>query len=273
MPPPDNVRFELGVVEAELQLGRQERARTHLHSLLERHPRVARGWFLQGGITASEGRHEEAARAFESAIEYGHQSAPTYLNLAVAQLSKGDRNGARRNLETALEKDPNLAAAHYYIGILAFKDGDTRQAVALLERAASLEPDEGRTYLALAEAYVKTRRFEDAQKAATTAAAASAELAPRALYWKGLAHHESIQYPQAEASYREAIALGLDDAEVHLNLGRALYAMAKHEESLVAVGDALERRPEQGEAHLLQGKIQTELRDYEAALFHLERCQ
>jgi tetratricopeptide (TPR) repeat protein len=272
LPPPENVRFELGVVETELELELEEKARGHLESLLERHPRVARGWFLLGVIEANEGRHHEAARAFESAIQHGHRSAQTYLNHAVASISMGDRNAALRSLAVALERDPSLAAAHYYSGILALEDGQDRQGIGFLEQAASLEPDEPRAYLALAEAYLKTRRYKDAREAAATAANLSDELAPRALYWKGLAHHEGIEYSLAEASYREAIALGLDDAEVHLNLGRALYAMAKHEEALAAVADALARGPGIGEAHLLKGKIEIELRHYESALSHLERA-
>ena len=101
-------------------------------------------------------------------------------------------------------------------------------------------------------------RINQALEAAEKASQ-SPKLAPQAYYWKGLAHHLGVQYPEAEVAYREAISRGLDSVEIHLNLGRALYAMAKEEQAAVAVDAALERAPDKGESHLLMGRIQQEL--------------
>lgn len=270
-PPPQNIRFILGLAEARLELEERDEARRLLEALLLRHPRVARAWYLRGLIDAELGSYADAQSHFQKALEHGHGTADTYLNLGIALASLEDSEAALESIERALELNPALAAAHYYKGLLLFHRGDMLAAVESLERAASIEPEEARTFLALAEVYMSLHRVPQALEAAEKASQSEA-LAARALYWKGLAHHESIEYLEAEEAYRASIAQGLDTAAVHLNLARALYAMAKHPEALDAVNQALERTPEAGEAHLLKGKILMEQREYETALAHLERA-
>ena len=59
---------------------------------------------------------------------------------------------------------------------------------------------------------------------------------------------------------------------MHLNLGRVLYAMARYEDADKSVTIVVEREPDNGEAWLLEGKIDLELRRYDAALDHLNRA-
>ncbi|MFQ5789099.1 MAG: tetratricopeptide repeat protein [Acidobacteriota bacterium] len=270
-PPPQNIRVVLGLAESKLGLGRREEARRLLDALLARHPRVARGWYLRGLIEAEENKYAESTSSFQKAIDYGYQAAETYLNLGMAHAAVGDPTSALAAFDQALEQDPHLAAAYYYKGVLRFEQGEAADAVQLLERSAAFEPEEPRTFLALAEAYLKLGRLHQALQAAENASQ-STTLSARALYVKGLVHHERIEYPEAEAAYREAIALGLDSGELYLNLGRALYAMARHGEAKEAVDEALHRDADAGEGHLLQGKVQVERREYDDALKHLDRA-
>lgn len=268
LPPPDNIRFVLGMSESQIRLGRLDEAGRELETLLSRHPRAARGWFLIGLIEAEKKRYTEAASDFEKAITHGYRNAECYLNLGMAQASAGRREEALANLDLALERNPDLAAAYYYKGVLLLGGGEARRAVDPLERAASLEPDEPRTYLALAEAYLGLHHIPQALAAADKVTGID-DLAARAYYYKGLAYHDTDKYAEAEEAYRNAIARGADSAEVYLNLARALFALAKPEEALQSIGEALRRTPDDPEARLLKGKAHLELRQNDLALEEL----
>jgi tetratricopeptide (TPR) repeat protein len=271
-PPPRNVRFEVGLAECSLRLGRKSDARARLADLLARHPRAARAWFLRGLLEAEDQKYPEATSSFRNAIEHGYPEAEAQLNLGMALVAAGERNAAREAFRRTLQIDPRRAGALYYLGVLALEDRNPEDAVRHLERAAAIERSEPRTFLALAEGYTKLGRYEEGLQAAAKATA-SPELAPRAHYAMGLAHHERLDYEQAEASYRKAVELGLDSAESRLNQGRALYGMAKHDEARAALLGALEREPDLAAAHLQLGKVLTELRDYRAAAEHLARAR
>ena len=239
-PPPQQIRYVLGLAEAHMGQERPEEARAVLNDLTARHPKVARAYFLLGLIQAEAKSYAKAVPLFEAAIDNGYQIADAYLNLGMARAAAADDSGARDALDESIRREPDLAAAYYYLGILRLEADSPYEAIDLLERAASLEPDEPRTFLALAEAHLKLDQLIQALLAAEKAAAPS-RLGGRGHYTKGLVHHERLEYPEAESEYEKALSLGLDLPHVHLNLGRVLYAMARHEDADKSVTIVVER--------------------------------
>ncbi|MCE9520362.1 MAG: tetratricopeptide repeat protein [Verrucomicrobia bacterium] len=70
----------------------------------------------------------------------------------------------------------------------------------------------------------------------------------------------------------KGIALGIDSAEIHYNLGLALCGLGRIDDGVQKLGLALERRPGFRPSHLLLGKVYAHLQRYDLALEHLRRA-
>jgi predicted Zn-dependent protease len=67
--------------------------------------------------------------------------------------------------EEAVKLHPRLPLSHYVLGRLLFDAGENARAIQELELAGDLRPDEPKVYFALARAYAKANRKEDAARA------------------------------------------------------------------------------------------------------------
>jgi Flp pilus assembly protein TadD len=70
--------------------------------------------------------------------------------------------------EEAAKLNARLPLVHYILGRLLFDSGQNVRAIQELELAGDLRPDEPKVYFALARAYAKANRKEDAAKARDT---------------------------------------------------------------------------------------------------------
>jgi len=77
---------------------------------------------------------------------------------------KGQFAEAVKYLHKAVELQPESAWAHFWIGSSLLKTGDFKTAAVHLEIAAGRLPGFAPAHLALAEAYEKLGRAEDAKK-------------------------------------------------------------------------------------------------------------
>ncbi len=76
-----------------------------------------------------------------------------HVNLGRVALARADYAGALAHAEEAIGRRDDNARAHLLWGLAQVRLGDDRQAVAALARAAALDPADGETRYALAEAY------------------------------------------------------------------------------------------------------------------------
>lgn len=273
-PPPENVRFALGLARCRIRLGRFGQARQGLDDLISQNPDVGRAWLLRGVVAFEETRYEDSAADIEKAIAKGYRGTESDLRLGMALGSAGHYDEAQTALDAALLRDPDLATAYYYKGLFLFEEGETLarggqnpfgvHGIRLLARSASLLPNP-RTSLALAEAYLRFGQYQRAREAAQKARVVPA-LAARAYHTEALAHHELLEYELAEEGYREALASGGDSAELYHDFGNLLSVMGRWEEARKALTEALARRPELSRALVQMGIVQMNLGDHEAAL-------
>jgi Flp pilus assembly protein TadD len=101
----------------------------------------------------------------------------------------------------------SVSDAHVYelftTGRMHLTDGDPRNAIAPLEEARDLEPDKGSIREALGTAYLRTRRYRDAEAELVVAV----ELAPNdayAYFLLGRAQERLGQIALARGSYKMA---------------------------------------------------------------------
>jgi predicted Zn-dependent protease len=83
-------------------------------------------------------------------------------------LQRKDIEGGLPLAEEAARQAPRLPLAHYLLGRLLLEAGRNERAVKELEATAQMVPNEAKVYFALARAYTRVKRKEDADRARET---------------------------------------------------------------------------------------------------------
>ena len=280
-PPPENIRFGLGLARCQIRLGRLEEAQAHLERMVARHPKVGRAWLLRGVVAFEDKRYTDSVADMRKAIDNGYRVPESHLRLGMALGMTGRFDEAQGSLDEALSRDSGLATAYYYKGLFLFQEGEALaagpggenpfgiHALRLLERSQAMTPNP-RTALVLSEAYLRVGQQMRALEAAA-AALQTPRLAPEALRFQAVAHHELLEYEAAEKTYRAAIEAGADSAELYHDFGNLLSVMGRSEEAKGMLEEALSRDGDYPGAHLQIGIAYVNLREFEKALTHLER--
>jgi len=119
---------------------------------------------------SAAGMIAEAEQTLKKSIQLFPDNALMNLHYGtlLLQLSeRGDGGAAARaeaHLKRAIALDPSLAEAHYRLGNLALGADKPGEAVLHLETAAKLDPRSSKTHLALARAYNRTGRQDEASR-------------------------------------------------------------------------------------------------------------
>ena len=119
---------------------------------------------------ANAGMMQQAKATLESAIQHFPKKAPFELELGQVLLKEsesGDKRAqvrAEELLQSAIAHDNRLAEAHYEIGELALRRGDLAEALAHLKMAAKISPSSAKTHFAMARAYRRLGREQEATK-------------------------------------------------------------------------------------------------------------
>ena len=122
---------------------------------------------LAVGLGAA-GRQEEATALFEEGIQKFPGDVLNYQEyglLLLKAVESGDEDALPRAVELlmkALELQEDLFEPHYQLGQLALADGHLKQALGHLETAVRIFPQEAKAHYALARAYRRAGRKEEA---------------------------------------------------------------------------------------------------------------
>jgi tetratricopeptide (TPR) repeat protein len=135
-----------------------------LQEALAQFPRSAKLWFALGVAHFKNRKHEDAATAFQHAIEFDSKFAPALAYLGMTYDEMGQYTEAIAFYERAVKADDNLAAAHYLAGdgLLRQTSPDFARAEAHLSRAVALDPGFPPARLTLAKLYSRLDRPAEA---------------------------------------------------------------------------------------------------------------
>jgi tetratricopeptide (TPR) repeat protein len=141
-----------------------EAAIIRLNEALKEFPQSSRLRFALGIAHFKNHKHEEAAKAFEQAIEVDPKFASAIAYLGITYDETGRYAEAVALYHRALAADDKLAAAHYLLAdaLLRQQNGDLEIAEKHLTRAVALEPTFSPGRLALARVYMRTDRYAEA---------------------------------------------------------------------------------------------------------------
>jgi tetratricopeptide (TPR) repeat protein len=139
-----------------IRQGKEEAGMRSIRDYIEQHPDVWNGWFVLGWALRRICRWEDAAAAFNKAIELGGGNNDTRNELAICLMELGDLPGARHELETALHKEPENVKIISNMGVLALKNNNTNEAAAFFRTVLDLDPNDP-----IANSYLKNKNQDD----------------------------------------------------------------------------------------------------------------
>ena len=119
-------------------------------------------WFIEGEASASQGRHGEAAMAFENATAAPADDALLMTRLAEEYELSGDLRRADRTLTAARRSHPGSPWVALAQGRIAQHRGEEREAIAAFIRVRELAPRWDAPVVAMAEALLASGRPERA---------------------------------------------------------------------------------------------------------------
>jgi WD40 repeat protein/Flp pilus assembly protein TadD len=166
------------------------------------------GW-LRGEAPAAAGRWEEAAAAYDQAVEQCPEDWESWYHAALVHLLRGDADGYRRLCCRALERfgrtdDPFAAVYLAWAGVLdAEAKVDPAALLRLAERPAAADPDGYLMLRSLGAALLRMGQPEAALQRLTRAGGVQ-EQSPTAWLLLALAHQRLGQLDEARDRLRQA---------------------------------------------------------------------
>jgi Flp pilus assembly protein TadD len=105
-----------------------------------------------------------AVAEFKRELEVAPSSAAAHVMLAWDCLMRNNFSECLPYAEKAAAEEPTLSVAQLVLGRSLIETGDLRGGLEHLEKALQSEPDNLETHIALAKAYSKSGRKEDARR-------------------------------------------------------------------------------------------------------------
>jgi Flp pilus assembly protein TadD len=193
-------------------------------SSIEAYPGGAEAWRDLGLAVGGQGRHQEAADAFERSAELAPGSPQTWQAYATALFNLGRFGDSAEAWQRCFELMPGdeAIAALYVQALLRSSDalleqGETEQGLDLLRRASDLDPD-----------------------------------LARQMHEVGLRLEQEARYDEAAGMYRRILHLQPDHAPTMFNLGRVLILAGRPDQSVEWLRAGLEIRPDPRAEALLE---------------------
>jgi superkiller protein 3 len=135
-----------------------------LEEALKLFPRSPRLWFALGVAQFKQSRNDEAAKAFQRALEFDMKFAPAlaYLGLTFEELGQYDE--ALKLYDQSLVVDEKMAVASYLAATALLKQNsvDLARVKTYLARAIELDASFAEARLALAKVFIRENRFAEA---------------------------------------------------------------------------------------------------------------
>ncbi len=113
-----------------------ERALEQMRSLVATYPDYAPGWSMLGDIEARDGRTEEAAAAYQKAIDLSDNSFNDRLKLAIINIYEKDIDSARQELALLKKRAPNNPGISFAQGLLYLREQNIDEAKTAFQNAA-----------------------------------------------------------------------------------------------------------------------------------------
>jgi len=258
---PQLPEVRLAMAQLFNQTGKFDEAVRELNGLIAIDRTAADAYFLLGRTYDDMGRNAEAESILKKAIHLRPGYWAGYNTLGRFYVRHGRYEEAEQNFRMVTTLTPDNVMGYNNLGGLYNMWGHYVQAVAALEKSLALKPS-GPAYSNLGTILYFMGRYDEA----VTQMAKAVEMVPTrytfwgnygdACRWSNKSRH------QAEAAYRQAIALVEKELAVHPNdsmllASEALYyaKLGEKAPALAGIGKALQQKPLDVAAHFKAGIV------------------
>jgi len=125
---------------------------------LQRDPRGANWWFLQGYALGRQGQHAEASVSFERAVSLSPEDEMSWLALGQSLSELGQTERVIQTYRQALRYRPESAATYLALAEVYQKQGRQDLAIPNFRECVRYAPDSAQGWYGLALAYQLTRQ-------------------------------------------------------------------------------------------------------------------
>jgi tetratricopeptide (TPR) repeat protein len=143
--------------------GDEKAAQQEFGKLFQRFPAAENAHYLYGSLL-SPTDPDQALTEFKRELEISPSNAAAQLMVAWDSLTRNDSATALAYAKKVVAAEPTLAIARLVLGRSLVETGDVTGGTELLEKELQLEPDSLEIHFALARAYSKSGRKEDARR-------------------------------------------------------------------------------------------------------------
>jgi tetratricopeptide (TPR) repeat protein len=270
-------------------------------------PSRAEAFYGMGTILYKQTQYKDAAAALEKAIELGYADKAVQFDLGSAYEAIPDFAKAAAAYEKYIASGaPEAWNAYLRLGICRTKVDEYDAAIAALLEAQKAQPRDTKVGEALAEAYTKAGRLDEADAVYNSLAGYNPteakgyytrayqmydtagmfdkavgplqkiiELDPNNetnYYYLGMAYFRAEQYDGAVTAFQKAAELKPDFEHAWYQIGSSYFSAKKYREAAAAYKKYVEIKPDDPTGWLNIGVAYNQAKDYEAALEPLKKC-
>lgn len=205
------------------QSGLYDQAYTKFRAAVAADAGAAAGWTGLGAVDLACGRHADAVSHFVKALDLAPGQASALFNVGMTLRQMNRLGEARLYLERAVATLPTDHAAVVELGIVHYLSGRFSEARWHFTRACQIAPDHGQAHFNLARTLHALGQMEGAEVHYRRALALGDDRIG-ALNNLAVVTRVLGRLDESVAFARQAVALCPTDAELHYNLGQALFA-------------------------------------------------
>jgi tetratricopeptide (TPR) repeat protein len=157
-----DVFLAAGQATYQFMAGHENDALPEFQALFRNFPSTPNAHYLLGYLLFATDP-DQAVAEFKRELELNPTNAPARVMLAWASLLQNNPSDALPLAQSAVTDSPAIPGAQVVLGRALMETGDLKNGIDYLEKARQLEPDNLEVHLALAKAYSKSGRKDDAR--------------------------------------------------------------------------------------------------------------
>jgi tetratricopeptide (TPR) repeat protein len=140
----------------------QEKALGYAETMVQKFPKLADGYFVEGSTLAALGRHEQAIAALREGLQLEPNNMTALGNLASSLAAEGQLNQAMQTIRQVLDFSPEDADAHRNYGGMLYVTHRDAEAQREFEAAIRYNPEDYQAHTALARLLAEKGQTQEA---------------------------------------------------------------------------------------------------------------
>ena len=156
----------------------QEKALGYAQTMVQKFPKLADGYFVEGSTLAALGRHDEAIAALRHGLQLEPNNMTALGNLASSLADKGQLDEAMKTIRQVLDFSPEDADAHRNYGGMLYVNHRDAEAQREFEAAIRYNPEDYQAHTALARLLAEKGQTQQAAEHYQAALSINPQYAP-----------------------------------------------------------------------------------------------